>query len=125
MGGNISTIMDFNIFFTSKLLSRAAYLMWDLESCSTTLNIITTLHEYSILSDIIQPEPVLYTFILPFLYEIHILNQYWIFEIITWHITFLGTLNHVTHTTFQHYTSPFWTPWTKVTQAHMKHEILE
>ena len=25
----------------------------------------------------LNPEPVLYTFILPFLYEIHILNQYW------------------------------------------------
>ena len=25
----------------------------------------------------LNPEPVLYTFILPFFYEIHILNQYW------------------------------------------------
>ena len=95
--------------------------MWDLESCSTTLNIITTLHEYSILSDTTQPEPVLYTSILPscmkLIYPEPVLDiwnynmaynlsghsepcdPHTIFS--TLHITFLGTLDQGDPSSFE------------------------
>ena len=95
--GGISTIMDFNIFFTSKNCYREQQFNVGLRKFFfenkklspqhffhvTTLPCCHIVMSITILSDTTHPEPVLYTF-----------------KNSTWHITFLGTLNHVTHTQF-------------------------
>ena len=82
--------------------------MWDLESYSTTLNIVQYFHITILSEGNTYPEPVL---------------DIWKYNIaynLSGHFEPCDP-----HTILSDYTSPFWAPWTKVTQAHLKHEILK
>ena len=86
-------------FLTQELLSRAEYLVWDLESCSTTLNIIIIFpcchycHEYSISSDT-KSWTVLYTSLKTFLGTLNLWpTSLKVYNFKHLHITFLGTLD--------------------------------